>query len=215
MSTANAARRRQRIAAAAARHRCALLPLALPDPKVRNALHPEAAKSLDLAGCLVWSPAEEALEGTWTWQTPELEVRIHVRELKKLGGDAWRGHPAKARQADPAGDRGPQAEVSNFLQGLPDSAQGVLVELDGKDGYVNRLRTADPKFAIRLGCADAGLVSQFIAMEEKKQKRGQAGRGQSPGTSRTLRRNRRSRRRRRPWNIGQRPHGRTYSAGRA
>jgi hypothetical protein len=55
------------------------------------------------------------------------------------------------------------------------------VELNGKEVYTNRLRTADPKFAIRLGCADADLVSQFIAMEEKKQKRGQTDRSQSLG----------------------------------
>lgn len=181
MSTANAARRRQRIAAAAGGTGVLSCHLLYQTEKVRNALITEAARSLDLAGCLVSSPAEEALEGTWAWQTAELEVRIHVRELKKLGGDLGGGTPPKRGKKTQQAIEVRRREVSNFLQGLPDSAQGVLVELNGKEVYVNRLRTADPKFAIRLGCADAGLVSQFIAMEEKKQKRGQTDRGQSPG----------------------------------
>jgi hypothetical protein len=38
----------------------------------------------------------------------------------------------------------------------------AFVELDGQDAFRHAKRRTDPKHAIRLGCADAGMVTQFI-----------------------------------------------------
>jgi hypothetical protein len=179
MGIANAVRRRQRLAAAAGESGVFSCHLLYQTEQVRKALIAAAAASLGLEGHLILSPADEELDGTWAWRTPELEVRIHMRELGALGGPLVRGAPPKRGKETQQAIEVRRREVRDFLRGLPESGQvqGVLVELNGKEAYPNRLRTTDPKFAIRLGCADTGLVSQFIAMEEKKQKRGKADSG--------------------------------------
>ena len=108
------------------------------------------------------------------WQTPELEVRIHARELGVHGGPLGAWHPASARQGRHSRPlRTGGVRYGDFLAGLPEDSRVVFVELDGKKAF--RRRTTDPKFAIRLGCADAGRVSQFITPERS------AGEGQEAG----------------------------------
>lgn len=59
MSTANAARRRQRLAAAVGGSGVLSCDLLYQTEKVRDALTIEAVKSLDLANCLVSSPGAD------------------------------------------------------------------------------------------------------------------------------------------------------------
>jgi hypothetical protein len=107
------------------------------------------------------------------WQTPELEVRIYARELGAgLGGPLRRSPdsqsddrtvPRKGRETQLAIEARRRA-VQQGLDGLGEDSQVILVELKGKDDF--KPSWTDPKFAIRLGCADAGRVSQFITPEK-------------------------------------------------
>jgi hypothetical protein len=135
---------------------------------VRDALIDAAEQSLGLVGYRVPAP-----EGTWSWQTPELEVRIHARELGVHGGPLGAGTPPRRGGQTQQAIEDRRRNVRDFLAGLPEDSRVVFVELDGKKAF--RRRTTDPKFAIRLGCADAGRVSQFITPERS------AGEGQEAG----------------------------------
>ncbi|MCR3721197.1 MULTISPECIES: pPIWI_RE module domain-containing protein [Prauserella salsuginis group] len=105
----------------------------------------------------------------WSWNTPDLEVRIHARALGSLGAPLSTGDqpPRKGNEHLTAiSDR--RAAVASHLRDLAselgDTTAITFVELDGRDKFKHR--TTDPKFAIRLGCADAGMVSQFFAPAE-------------------------------------------------
>ena len=100
----------------------------------------------------------------WSWDAPEFSLRIHARQLGAVGsplggdkaprrGDQW-GKAIAERRATTA------AFLSSLAGQVGERPQLAFVELDGRDAF--QRRTADPKFAIRLGCADAGVVSQFI-----------------------------------------------------
>ncbi|MFI8837101.1 pPIWI_RE module domain-containing protein [Streptomyces afghaniensis] len=101
---------------------------------------------------------------TWVWQAEELTVRLHARPLgvlgAPLGGDRV---PRAGREHDEAiGER--RTQVADAMASLRTSAPGAqiaLVELEWEP-FKREKRRADPKHAIRLGCADAGLVTQFI-----------------------------------------------------
>lgn len=101
----------------------------------------------------------------WSWDTPDLRVRIHARELGALGAPLGDGEqaPKKGQQhIDAISQR--RSTVASRLHALAtelgEPTTVTLVELDGRDAFTPR--TTDPKFAIRLGCAAAGMVSQFI-----------------------------------------------------
>ena len=98
-------------------------------------------------------------EGTLVWRAPDLELRMHVRQahtlVTELGGAEAPKRGRETREAI-AGRRG---EVTAFLRD-EDASQLALVEIEPKKRFAKR--TSDPKFAVRLGCADAGRVSQFI-----------------------------------------------------
>lgn len=100
--------------------------------------------------------------GTRVWRAPEVEVRIHAVPLgalgAPLGGD---GEPTRGKGHDQAVEER-RAGVREFLKALQDQSRVVFVELEGRNAF--RPRT-DPKGAIRIGCADAGRVSQFITPE--------------------------------------------------
>jgi len=102
---------------------------------------------------------------TWTWNGPGLSLRIHARPLGSLGaallesgipkkGEEWSRAISK-RRSDMA------SFVNRVAEGTADPAQLAIVEIDGADHFHKR---NDPKYPLRLGCADAGLVSQFIAI---------------------------------------------------
>ncbi|WP_427922833.1 pPIWI_RE module domain-containing protein [Streptomyces sp. cg40] len=102
---------------------------------------------------------------TWVWESPELTVRMHARPLGRLGaplgGDSV---PRRGKEHD-AAIRERRHDVADALRKLSSDVPGAqiaFVELDGQEHFRQAKRRADPKHAIRLGCADAGLVSQFI-----------------------------------------------------
>lgn len=101
----------------------------------------------------------------WSWDTPDLHIRIHARELGTLGAPLGSSEqaPKKGQQhIDAIGHR--RSTTAACLHALAtefgEPTTITFVELDGRDAFAPR--TTDPKFAIRLGCADAGMVSQFI-----------------------------------------------------
>ncbi|MBF6102276.1 DUF3962 domain-containing protein [Nocardia cyriacigeorgica] len=148
--------------------RRALTATALPEPSLvvyllwqtdamRDHLIAAAEKSLDLEGyCTNDGPHVRA------WSTPDLSVRIHLRPISGLGAPLGGIKPPRRSEElnEAIGDR--RSAVSLFLNTLADdaaeSAHLVIAELEGKFEPL----TADPKFAIRLGCADVKMVSQFI-----------------------------------------------------
>ena len=98
-------------------------------------------------------------ESTLVWRAPDLELRMYVRQahtlVTELGGAEAPRRGRETREAI-AGRRG---EVTAFLRD-EDASQLAMVEIEPKKKFAKRTR--DPKFAVRLGCADAGRVSQFI-----------------------------------------------------
>ncbi|WP_435253143.1 pPIWI_RE module domain-containing protein [Streptomyces tendae] len=101
----------------------------------------------------------------WVWETEELTVRLHARPLgtlgAPLGGDSV---PRRGQEHDKVIEER-RIGVARAMAALREAVPGVrlaFVELDGRDAFRHAKRRADPKHAIRLGCADAGLVTQFI-----------------------------------------------------
>lgn len=126
----------------------------------RNRIIQAAEQSLDLTSHRVSQGPD-----TWTWQTDEIEIRIHARPIgthgSPLGGDVT-PKKGKAHDREIKGRRDAVAQFLTDLRPRTPGAQVALVELDGKEKFSKEKRRADPKFSSRLGCADAGLVSQFI-----------------------------------------------------
>ncbi|OLF06263.1 pPIWI_RE module domain-containing protein [Actinophytocola xanthii] len=105
----------------------------------------------------------------WSWTTPDLRVRIHARELGALGAPLGTTDrpPKKGKEHIAAiGERraAVAARQRDLSADLGETTVITFVELDGRDKF--KQRTTDPKFAIRLGCADAGMVSQFFTPAE-------------------------------------------------
>ncbi|MFG6195152.1 pPIWI_RE module domain-containing protein [Nonomuraea sp. JJY05] len=105
-------------------------------------------------------PAPDSADETLTWQTPELDVILQLRPTGDIGA-ALEVSAAKA----PSGEQLREAiakrrsEVADAMDDEPGSRPMVaLVEIE-KDFKVRR---SDSKFAVRLGCADAGVITQFI-----------------------------------------------------
>jgi hypothetical protein len=127
---------------------------------IRDQLIAAAEEGLGLAG---YRDAQGP--GTWVWKAEELTVRLHARLLGELGaplgGDSA---PRRGQEHDKAIEER-RAGVARALVALRAEAPGAqlaFVELDGEDAFRHAKRRSDPKHAIRLGCADAGLVTQFI-----------------------------------------------------
>ncbi|MGW4051437.1 pPIWI_RE module domain-containing protein [Streptomyces sp. NPDC004779] len=111
------------------------------------------------------------------WHSPELTVR--VRCLRPVVRTGERSGTALTAGLDlPAGGHRPTRDevaaavharrtaTAHWLTGdrTGDAPGLALVELARADDFG---RDADPKFALRLGCADAGFVTQFIALPQK------------------------------------------------
>ncbi|MFI0774664.1 pPIWI_RE module domain-containing protein [Streptomyces sp. NPDC021212] len=126
----------------------------------RDRLVAAAEENLGLAG-----QREEHRPDSWVWESEELTVRLHARPLgtlgAPLGGDRI---PRRGKEHEEAiGER--RRAVAKTLKELRDSMPGVqvaFVELEGDRSFLREKRRTDPKHAIRLGSADAGLVTQFI-----------------------------------------------------
>ncbi|SFC82777.1 pPIWI_RE module domain-containing protein [Streptomyces aidingensis] len=112
--------------------------------------------------------------GTWAWEAPELTLRMHIFPLGRLGAPLGNGTiPRRGAEWD-AVVAGRRREVAAFLTARVKETgrapQLVFVELeDWRKKQVGKKTpppTTDPKSAIRLGCADAGLVSQFLGLPD-------------------------------------------------
>ncbi|MFD7652859.1 pPIWI_RE module domain-containing protein [Actinosynnema sp. NPDC059797] len=106
----------------------------------------------------------------WVWEHPQLTVRLHVRDLGALG-DRLGGakEPRRGKDWDAAIlDRRTAVHhlVRDWMRDATGPASVAFVELEGRAAFK---RTADPKYAIRLGCADTGLVSQFLEVPGSEQ----------------------------------------------
>ncbi|MEU7296595.1 DUF3962 domain-containing protein [Streptomyces exfoliatus] len=99
------------------------------------------------------------------WQTPELTLRLRCLPLADGLGDRLVPDPAvKGKGAALA------AAVSERRRALrswlradgadPSRPELALVEVAHRSTF--RPASTDPKFAVRLGCADAGLLTQFV-----------------------------------------------------
>jgi hypothetical protein len=158
---ANADVRRERVTAVVG-DRGLVVYLLFQTPEMRDRIIGAAEANLNLTAY-----REQTGPDIWSWQGPGLAVHIHARRLGgsggSLGGDAT---PAKGEPWDEAiRQRRLQvaALAANLAETTGDPAQLAIVELDGEGKFHKR---ADPKFAIRLGLADAGLVSQFVAIPD-------------------------------------------------
>ncbi|WP_239405660.1 pPIWI_RE module domain-containing protein [Frankia sp. Cj3] len=143
--------------------------------EMRDAMVVALAATLGLAGdggavALAPDAYENARPGSpalLTWRTPEITVRL--RCLKLIGGLAEPlGIDPKARPKLPALSNAintRRSAMAAFLQA--DSAEAArpslaLVEINRRADFPTP--RDDPKFALRLGCADAGVITQFAAL---------------------------------------------------
>jgi pPIWI_RE module N-terminal domain/RNaseH domain of pPIWI_RE/MID domain of pPIWI_RE len=153
----NAAKRRELVAAAVGQGGLNAVLLNQSDI-MRDHLIQAAETSLGLA-----EHRKQAGPHVWSWEHPELTVRLHVRALGALG-DRLGGTTAPRRGKDwDAAILERRTAVHHTVRDWMRDATGpapvAFVELEGRKAFK---RTADPKYAIRLGCVDAGLVSQFL-----------------------------------------------------
>ncbi|MFI2210139.1 pPIWI_RE module domain-containing protein [Streptomyces sp. NPDC020141] len=133
---------------------------------VRDAGVQALATLFGLSGEPVRKPAGEASNPdgeTLSWQTPELTVELR---LARIGGlaDSFALSPAEQGRTSALhaaiADR--RAQVVQRLPATPAEGRAsfALLEIHPKDAYIPR--SADPKFALRLGFRDAGRVTQFV-----------------------------------------------------
>ncbi|MQY32037.1 pPIWI_RE module domain-containing protein [Nocardia aurantia] len=116
--------------------------------------------------------AYRTLEGpdSWAWDTPELKVRIHRHELGAAGSRLGEGPgPRKGAPHDTEViERSRQVkQLVEDISARTEYGQIAIVQLESaKPAF--RIRTQDPKFAIRLGCGAARTLTQFVAVREDK-----------------------------------------------
>ena len=161
IDSGNARLRREHLARVTGASRLLSCHLLYQTDAVRDAIIAAAESSLDLKEHRALFPDDMTgwRESTLVWRAPDLELRMHVRQahtlVTELGGAEAPRRGRETREAI-AGRRG---EVTAFLRD-EDASQLAMVEIEPKKTFAKRTR--DPKFAVRLGCADAGRVSQFI-----------------------------------------------------
>ncbi|MFC5724463.1 pPIWI_RE module domain-containing protein [Streptomyces gamaensis] len=110
-------------------------------------------------------PRHEEGSDTWVWETEELTVRLHARPLGALGAPLGTDRAPHAGQEHDAAIRERRIRTAEAMAKIREDVPGTriaFVELEWGEMFQGAKRRADPKHAIRLGCADAGLVTQFI-----------------------------------------------------
>ncbi|MFE2599611.1 pPIWI_RE module domain-containing protein [Streptomyces sp. NPDC059396] len=133
---------------------------------IRDAGVQALATVLGLTGEAARKPVRESGDRrgeTLSWQMPELTVELYLARIGGLADnlllsadDQWRTsalHKAIAARRD---------QVVQLLPGAAADGRAslALVEIHDPDAYTPR--SADPKFALRLGFRDAGRVTQFV-----------------------------------------------------
>ena len=157
----NARLRREHLARVTGASRLLSCHLLYQTDAVRDAIISAAESSLDLKDhhALFPDDAKGWRESTLVWRAPDLELRMHVRQAHTLVTELGEAEaPRRGRETREA-ITGRRGEVTAFLRD-EDASQLAIVEIEPKKKFAKRTR--DPKFAVRLGCADAGRVSQFI-----------------------------------------------------
>jgi hypothetical protein len=162
ISKANALVRREQLAAAVD-GRLSVVLLYQGDGKgMRDRLLATVERMLDL-------PHQQPTgDDTWTWAVNNLTLTIYARPLGKLGAALGAGSvPQRGKKHDEAVAAHRQLVASamkELAEEAGDTPQLAVIELQGAEAFT--ARTTDPKFAIRMGCADADMVSQFIRPDE-------------------------------------------------
>lgn len=100
-----------------------------------------------------------------TWKTEKLIVRLHCLRLGAgLGGSLGVDPKSRTKRADQVNAIGlRRRELATFLTAdgtSPAQPSLAIVEIARRRTFGHPRN--DPKFAIRLGCTDAGVVTQFI-----------------------------------------------------
>lgn len=106
--------------------------------------------------------------GLLEWRTPELLVRLHCRRLTEgLGDDLAlpEGRRTKAMVTAAVAERRDRAARWMAAERPGTAPSLALVELDRAADFTTS--DHDPKFALRLGFAKAGLLTQFVAVPKK------------------------------------------------
>ncbi|MEV6931439.1 DUF3962 domain-containing protein [Dactylosporangium sp. NPDC051485] len=154
----NAHARRQQLADAVTGQLSVVLLYQADGKGMRDRLLNTVERLLDLP------PREPAAGDTWTWSADGLTLKIYARRLGQLGAPLGNGTNPKPGKNHDEHIRERRRLVASTLKDLAeevgDTPQLTLVELEGPKKF--KVRTTDPKFAIRMGCADANMVSQFI-----------------------------------------------------
>ena len=123
---------------------------------------PELVRS-ELAA-LLGLPEPVQSDQQWTWNTPELTVVLRTRQDVEVLAPLPAGKGTYRERAD-FHDQAVQQRRGEVARSFPpigpdDAVPVALVELSGPTKFPDPHR--DPKFAVRLGCARAGRVSQFV-----------------------------------------------------
>ena len=132
---------------------------------VRDAIIAAAESSLDLREHRVLFPEDMTgwREGTLVWRTPDLELRMHVRQAHTLvtplgGADA----PRRGRETREA-IAVRRGEVAAFLS-AEDTSQLALVEIDPRKTFTKRTsdRSSRPASAARTRDGSASSSTRFL-----------------------------------------------------
>ncbi|MGX7824633.1 pPIWI_RE module domain-containing protein [Actinokineospora sp. 24-640] len=150
-------RARRKACAAALGGRPLVVDVRYENERTRDALVTALREVLDLA----------PTTGAQVWHTEELDIRVEATTWDLITADlpVPRAAAARRRAALSAALERRTAIVEHFGTPGPDAPIGLtLIELRDADKFGP---DRDPKTAIRLGCADARRVSQFITTDEK------------------------------------------------
>jgi pPIWI_RE module N-terminal domain/RNaseH domain of pPIWI_RE/MID domain of pPIWI_RE len=114
--------------------------------------------------------AEPGNPAILAWSTPELTLELRCLRLTRGLADTLGIDPgARPKgQALAAGIAARRQIACAFLEeegAHPDRPELALVEIDRRKDYDHSLD--DPKFALRLGCADAGVLTKFVLVPKK------------------------------------------------
>ena len=130
------------------------------DTRTRDGLIAQLAEALGLEN------PDSSDPSLLTWQTSELTVRVRLEEAGDLAArlDFPGPKPRKKHLHQAIGQRRRQAS-GHLTSSRP--ADLTLIEIGHPDDFAP---LTDPKFALRLGCADAGRLTQFITTPSGKRK---------------------------------------------
>ncbi|MEU4351758.1 DUF3962 domain-containing protein [Streptomyces sp. NPDC023838] len=117
-----------------------------------------------------WEWAAPGSPVTLEWKAPELTLRLRCLRTTEGITDTL-GIDPKARPKGKALEAGINTRRKAAAAFLADDGADprhpsfALVEIDRRQDFAHRLD--DPKYALRLGCADAGVLTQFVLVPKK------------------------------------------------